>query len=83
MADKSRILSIKESVNIVSGKQRLNENVDEAYVDAVIENFCILMDWEVKPEDVIGVAEADGKYIMHIEDGTSFTYDPENDCLVD
>lgn len=79
--NKPSLKEAKERVALIAGQQKLKESNDEAYVDSVIEKFCILMDWEVKPEDVIGVAEADGKYIMHIEDGTSFTYDPIEDCL--
>lgn len=71
---------LDESVNKKAIKEAQD---DEAYVDEVIEKFCILMDWEIKPEDIQAVAEADGKYIMHLNSGDSFTYDPENDCIED
>ena len=72
---------LEESVN----KKAIKEDVweDEEYVDGIIEKFCILMDWEIKPEDIQAVAETCGKYIMHLRNGESFTYDPENDCIVD
>lgn len=82
-SNKPSLKEAKERVALIARQQKLKESNDEAYVNLVIEKFCILMDWEVKPEDVIGVTEVDGKYIMHIEDGTSFTYDPVNDCLTD
>lgn len=68
-----------------SKKKAIKEEVweDEEYVDGIIEKFCILMDWEIKPEDIQAVAETCGKYIMHLRNGDSFTYDPENDCIVD
>lgn len=53
------------------------------YTDEVVEKFCILMDWEVKPEDIETVTEANGKYVIHLNIGESFTYDPENDCIED
>ena len=68
-----------------TNKKAIKEEVweDEAYVDGIIEKFCILMDWEIKPEDIDAVAETCGKYIMHLRNGESFTYDPENDCIED
>ena len=48
------------------------------------EKFCNLMDWEVKPEDVLHcVKNSDFNFTMQLNDGTQFTYDPVNDCLVD
>lgn len=81
--------SLKEAqriVALVSGEnaKRVRESlssVEEEEVDEAVEKFCILMDWEVTPEDIQAVAEADGKYIMHLKDETSFTYDPVEDCL--
>ncbi len=81
--NKPTLKEAQDRVALIAGKQKLKESADEAYIDSIIEKFCILMDWEVKPEDIQAVAETCGKYIMHLKDGTSFTYDPANDCLTD
>lgn len=81
--NKPTLKEAQDRVALIAGKQTLKESANEAYVDSIIEKFCILMDWEVKPEDIQAVAETCGKYIMHLRDGTSFTYDPANDCLTD
>ncbi len=71
--------------DLTESRKTIKEEVweDEEYVDGIIEKFCILMDWEIKPEDIQAVAETCGKYIMHLRNGDSFTYDPENDCIED
>lgn len=66
-----------------ANNRRLNERFSsvEEERDAV-EKFCILMDWEVEPKDVLHcVKNSDGKFTMQITDGTQFTYDPVKDCL--
>lgn len=83
--DKPTLKEAQERVALVAGKKKLNEQFSsvEEENDA-IEKFCILMDWEVEPEDVLHcVKNSDGKFTMQINDGTQFTYDPVNDCLVD
>lgn len=83
--DKPTLREAQDRVALIAGQKKLNEmfsGVDEEK-DAV-ENFCILMDWEVKPEDVLHcVKNADGNFTMQLKDGTQFTYDPVNDCLTD
>ena len=60
------------------------ETIDEeTYVDRIIEKFCILTDWDVRPEDISAVAESDGIYFIYLKDDSSFTYDSANDCLID
>ena len=83
--DKPSLREAQKRVALIAGKKKLNEqfsSTDEEQ-DAV-EKFCILMDWEVEPEDVLHcVKNSDGKFTIQINDGTQFTYDPVNDCLVD
>lgn len=83
--NKPTLKEAQERVALIAGKKKLNEQFSsvEEENDAV-EKFCILMDWEVEPEDVLHcVKNSDGKFTMQITDGTQFTYDPVNDCLVD
>lgn len=83
--EKPTLREAQERVALIAGKKKLNEQFSsvEEENDA-IEKFCILMDWEVEPEDVLHcVKNSDGKFTMQITDGTQFTYDPVNDCLVD
>mgnify|MGYP004504586519 CR=1 FL=1 len=80
--DKPTLKEAQDRVALIAGQKKLQESTEEN-VDEIIDKFCILMDWEVKPEDIQAVAETCGKYIMHLKDGTSFTYDPVNDCLTD
>ena len=81
--DKPTLKEAQERVALIAGKKKLNElfsSVEEE--NDAREKFCILMDWEVEPEDVLHcVKDADGNFIMQLEDGTQFTYDPVNDCL--
>lgn len=83
--NKPSLREAQKRVALIAGKKKLNEqfsSTDEEQ-DAV-EKFCILMDWEVEPEDVLHcVKNSDGKFTIQINDGTQFTYDPVNDCLVD
>lgn len=83
--DKPTLKEAQERVALIAGKKKLNEqfsSVEEE--DDAVEKFCILMDWEVEPEDVLHcVKNSDGKFTMQITDGTQFTYDPVNDCLTD
>ena len=66
-------------------KKKLKEHfssVEEE--DDAVEKFCILMNWEVEPEDVLHcVKNIDGTFTLQISDGTQFTYDPVNDCLTE
>lgn len=83
--EKPTLREAQERVALITGKKKLNEHFSsvEEENDAV-EKFCILMDWEVEPEDVLHcVKNSDGKFTMQINDGTQFTYDPVNDCLTD
>lgn len=87
MAGENKV-SLKEAqdrVALIAGQKKLNENFSSAEEEAdAVEDFCILMDWEVKPENVLHcVKNSDGNFVMQIDDGTQFTYDPVNDCLVD
>lgn len=83
--NKPTLREAQDRVALIAGQKKLNEafsSVDEE--NDAIENFCILMDWEVQPEDVLHcVKNADGNFTMQIDDGTQFIYDPVNDCLTD
>ena len=83
--DKPTLREAQDRVALIAGQKKLNEMFSGADEEKdAVENFCILMDWEVKPEDVLHcVKNADGNFTMQLEDGTQFTYDPVNDCLVD
>ena len=83
--DKPTLKEAQERVALIAGKKKLNEQFSsvEEENDAV-EKFCILMDWEIEPEDVLHcVKNGDGTFTLQINDGTQFTYDPVNDCLTD
>lgn len=83
--DKPTLKEAQERVALIAGKKKLNEQFSsvEEENDAV-EKFCILMDWEVEPEDVLHcVKNSDGNFTMQLNDGIQFTYDPVNDCLTD
>lgn len=83
--DKPTLREAQDRVALIAGQKKLNEMFSGADEENdAVENFCILMDWEVKPEDVLHcVKNADGKFTMQLKDGTQFTYDPVNDCLTD
>ena len=83
--DKPTLKEAQERVALIAGKKKLNEQFSSADEEQdAVEKFCILMDWEVEPEDVLHcVKNSDGCFVMQLEDGTQFTYDPVNDCLVD
>lgn len=73
----------QERVALIAGKKKLNERFSSVEEERdARERFCILMDWEIKPEDVLHcVKDADDNFIMQLKDGTQFIYDPVNDCL--
>ena len=83
--NKPTLKEAQERVALIAGKKKLNElfsSVEEE--NDARTKFCILMDWEVEPEDVLHcVKNSDGNFLMQLNDGTQFTYDPVNDCLVD
>lgn len=83
--DKPTLKEAQERVALIAGKKKLNElfsSVEEE--NDARTKFCILMDWGVEPEDVLHcVKNSDGNFTMQLNDGTQFTYDPVNDCLVD
>ena len=83
--DKPTLREAQERVALIAGKKKLNERFSSVEEERdARERFCILMDWEVKPEDVLHcVKDADDNFIMQLKDGTQFIYDPVNDCLVD
>ena len=83
--DKPTLKEAQERVALIAGKKKLNElfsSVEEE--NDAVEKFCILMDWEVEPEDVLHcVKNSDGNFTMQLNNGIQFTYDPVNDCLTD
>lgn len=81
--DKPTLREAQERVALIAGKKKLNERFSSVEEERdARERFCILMDWEVKPEDVLHcVKDADDNFIMQLKDGTQFIYDPVNDCL--
>ena len=83
--DKPTLREAQDRVALIAGQKKLNEMFSGADEEKdAVENFCILMDWEVKPEDVLHcVKNADGNFTMQLKDGTQFTYDLVNDCIVE
>ena len=83
--DKPTLKEAQKRVALIAGKKKLNElfsSVEEE--NDAVEKFCILMDWEVEPEDVLHcVKNSDGNFTMQLNNGIQFTYDPVNDCLTD
>ena len=83
--NKPTLKEAQDRVALIAGQKKLNEafsSVDEE--NDAIENFCILMDWEVQPKDVLHcVKNADGNFVMQLIDSTKFVYDPVNDCIVE
>lgn len=81
--DKPTLREAQERVALIAGKKKLNERFSSVEEERdARERFCILMDWEIKPEDVLHcVKDADDNFIMQLTDGTQFIYDPVNDCL--
>lgn len=62
--------------------KRANKLLESVETEDVIEQFCILMDWEIEPEDVVKCEKIDdGKYEITAKDGLSFIYDSIDDCL--
>ena len=82
---KPTLKEAQKRVALIAGKKKLNELLSDANEEKnAIENFCILMDWEVEPKDILHcIKNSDFNFTMQLNDGTQFTYDPVNDCLVD
>lgn len=50
----------------------------------VAEAFCILLDWEYDPEDVVFIKPvAEQCYYIELSNGSNYTYDYRNDNLLD
>ena len=83
--NKPTLREAQKRVALITGKKKLNERFSSVEEENnAVEKFCILMDWEVEPEDVLHcVKNSDGTFTLQIKDGTQFTYDPVNDCLTD
>ena len=83
--NKPTLKEAQKRVALIAGKKKLNERFSSVEEERdAREKFCILMDWEVKPEDILHcVKNADDNFIMQLKDGTQFIYDPVNDCLTD
>lgn len=76
----STLKECEKRVNIISHKH-IREGIDD-HIEAVKESFCILMDWEIKPEDIVKCDYADdGIFNIETKNGSKFTYDEANDCL--
>ncbi len=84
-SNNERKVSIRESVEIISGKQKMNENLESSMCQAAKEGFCILMDWDIKPEDIVKciiVDDVDGIFSITTADGENFKYNMKDDCLL-
>lgn len=72
-------------VDLVSGEnaKRVRERFSSVEEESeAVEKFCILIDWEVAPEDILHcVKNSDGTFTMQVNDGTQFKYNPIEDCL--
>ena len=83
--EKPTLKEAQRIVALISGEnaKRVRENFSSVEEEnEAVEKFCILMDWEVAPEDVLHcVKNSDGTFTMQINDGTQFKYNPIEDCL--
>lgn len=89
--EKPTLNEAQKRVDSVSGKlqesgkkvvNKLKESFDDEVKDA-IENFCILMDWEVSPEDIKSCEYSDdGLFEITTNSGENFTYDIVNDQIL-
>lgn len=79
-----KINTIREAekrVSLIAGN-RLKESFDDEVKDA-IESFCILMDWEITPEDIKSCEYSDdGLFEITTNSGENFTYDIVNDQIL-
>ena len=83
--NKPTLREAQDRVALIAGQTKLEENFSSVDEEAdAVENFCILMDWEVSPEMIQHcVKNSDNNFVMQIDDGTQFVYDPVNDCIVE
>lgn len=89
--EKPTLNEAQKRVDSVSGKlqesgkktaNKLKESFDDEVKDA-IENFCILMDWEVSPDDIKSCEYSDdGLFEITTNSGENFTYDFVNDQIL-
>lgn len=79
LREAQRIVALVSGENAKRVREQLSSVEEE---NEAIEKFCILMDWEVSPEDVLHcVKNSDGTFTMQVIDGTQFKYNPVEDCL--
>jgi len=81
--NKPTLREAQDIVALIAGQKKLNEMFSGADEEnEAVENFCILMDWEFSPEDVLHcVKNSYGTFTMQIIDGTQFKYNPVEDYL--
>lgn len=79
LREAQRIVALISGENAKKVRESLSSVEEE---NEAVEKFCILMDWEVEPEDVLHcVKNSDGTFTMQVNDGTQFKYNPIEDCL--
>lgn len=79
LREAQRIVALVSGENAKRVREQLSSVEEE---NEAVEKFCILMDWEVAPEDVLHcVKNGDGTFTMQVIDGTQFKYNPVEDCL--
>lgn len=79
LKEAQRIVALISGENAKRVRERFSSVEEE---NEAVEKFCILMDWEVAPEDVLHcVKNDDGTFTMQVNDGTQFKYNPVEDCL--
>lgn len=79
LKEAQRIVALISGENAKRVRERFSSVEEE---NEAVEKFCILMDWEVAPEDVLHcVKNDDGTFTMQVNDGTQFKYNPAEDCL--
>lgn len=82
--NKPSLREAKERVALIAGQQKMEENLERSMCNSAVEKFCMLMDWEVKPEDIIRcviIDDLDGLFSIETADGEKFRYNMKDDCI--
>lgn len=89
--NKPSLKEAKERVALIAGQQKMEEsqkmeeNLESSMIQAAKEGFCILMDWEIKPEDItrcVIIDDLDGIFAIETADGEKFKYNMKDDCIL-
>ena len=81
--EKPIVKEAQKRIALISGHKKLNERFSSVEEEnEVVEKFCILMNQEIDPGDVLHcIKNSDYNFTIQLEDGTQFTYDPIKNSL--